>query len=63
MRISAYPITIRGYTGAPGEALPVWEHYSPLGRMDDVERPERFEMLFSRGDEEVGDACAARIGQ
>jgi hypothetical protein len=50
MRISAYPITIRGYTGAPGEALPVWEHYSPLGRMDDVERPERFEMLFSRGD-------------
>ena len=30
--------------------MPVEVHYSPLGRMDDVERPERFEMLFSCGD-------------
>jgi integrase len=27
--------------------LPVEAHYSPLGRMEDVKRPERFEMLFS----------------
>jgi hypothetical protein len=48
MRRSAYPVAIRGYTGAPGDAMQVEVHYSPLGRMDDVERPERFEMLFSR---------------
>jgi hypothetical protein len=50
MRRSAYPVAIRGYTGVSGEAMPVEAHYSPLGRMDNVERPERFEMLFSRGD-------------
>ncbi len=49
-RKSAYPVAIRGYTGVPGEAMPVEVHYSPLGRVDDVERPERFEMLFSRRD-------------
>src|SRR5215210_2546945 len=50
MRRSAYPVAIRGYTGVPGEAMPVEVPYSPLGRMDNVERPERFEMLFSRRD-------------
>ena len=30
--------------------MPVEVHYSPLGRMNDVERPERFEMVFSRSD-------------
>ena len=47
MRMSAYPVSVRGYTGTPGEAMPVEVHYKPLGRMDEVKRPERFEMLFS----------------
>ena len=50
MRRSAYPVAIRGYTGTPGEAIPVEVLYSPLGRMDAVKRPERFELLFSRND-------------
>ena len=50
LRRSAYPVAIRGYTGIPGEAMPVEVYYRPLGRMDNVERPERFEMLFSRKD-------------
>jgi hypothetical protein len=50
MKRSAYPTSVRGYTGDPGEAMPVEVHYSPLGRVDNVERPERFEMLFSCGD-------------
>src|SRR5215212_5679435 len=48
MRRSAYPVAIRGYTSALEEAMPVEVLYSPLGRMDAVKRPERFEMLFSR---------------
>lgn len=50
MRRSAYPVAVRGYTGTPGEAMPVEAYYRPLGGTDDVERPERFEMLFSHGD-------------
>jgi hypothetical protein len=48
MRRSAYPVAIRGYTSTLEEAMPVEVLYSPLGRMDAVKRPERFEMLFSR---------------
>jgi hypothetical protein len=48
MRRSAYPVAVRGYTGSPGEAMPVEVHYRPLGRTNDVQRPELHEMLFSR---------------
>lgn len=50
MRRSAYPVAVRGYTGVPEEAMPVEVYYRPLGRTDDVERPELHEMLFSRRD-------------
>jgi hypothetical protein len=50
-RTSAYPVAVRGYTGIPGEAIPVEVHYRPLGRTDTPQkRPELFEMLFSRRD-------------
>ncbi len=48
MRRSAYPVAVRGYTGVQEEATPVEVYYRPLGRMDDVERPELHDMLFSR---------------
>ena len=50
MRRSAYPVAVRGYTGVPGEAMPVEVYYRPLGRTGDAERPELQEMLFSRRD-------------
>ena len=50
LRRSAYPVAIRGYTGAREQTMPVEVYYSPLGRMDGVKRPERFEMLYSRKD-------------
>jgi ApeA N-terminal domain 1 len=50
MRRPAYPVAVRGYTGSPGEAMPVEVHYRPLDRTNDVQRPELHEMLFSRRD-------------
>ncbi len=51
MRRSAYPTSVRGYTGIPGEAMPVEVHYASLGRTDVTqERPELHQMLFSRRD-------------
>lgn len=49
MRSSAYPVTVRGYTGLEGKVAPVEVYYKPLGRMDNIKRPERHEMLFLRG--------------
>ncbi len=49
MRRSAYPTSVRGYTGVPGEAMPVEVYYASLGRTDATqERPELHQMLFSR---------------
>jgi len=48
-RTSAYPVAVRGYSGTPGEAMPVEVHYAPLGRTaTPQERPELYDMLFSR---------------
>lgn len=50
-RRSAYPVAVKGYTGIPGEAMPVGVYYRPLGRTGAPQvRPELHEMLFSRRD-------------
>jgi len=47
-RRSSYPVAVRGYTGIPGEAMPVEVHYRPLGSTGvPQKRPELHEMLFS----------------
>ncbi len=48
-RRSVYPVAVRGYTGPVGEARQVDVSYRTLGRSGiSQERPELYEMLFSR---------------
>jgi hypothetical protein len=59
MRRSSYPVAVWGANGPVGEASRVEIHYRPLGRIDDVKRPESFKMLFALRDLPQGFETAA----